>query len=262
MTKTHGAWIWYELMTPDPEGAKAFYEAVVGWAMTTGHNGDDNYGFIANADGGMTGGMLRLAPEMIEHGARPGWLGYSGVDDVDAMVGQVTTAGGRVLMAPFDIAMAGRVALVADCCGAPFYIMKPTPQPDGGESTAFSPSLLGRCGWNELCAGDVDHAVAFYTGLFGWTLGEPMDMGEHGKYHFPAHDGVAFGGMMKAMAHMGPPHWNHYFRVADIDVAKAAAEANGGTVAVGPMQVPGGDWVIMGADPQGAFFALVGARAG
>ena len=181
---------------------------------------------------------------------------------MDATVGQVTTAGGRVLMAPFDIAMAGRVALVADCCGAPFYIMKPTPQPDGGESTAFSPSLLGRCGWNELCAGDVDHAVAFYTGLFGWTLGEPMDMGEHGKYHFPAHDGVAFGGMMKAMAHMGPPHWNHYFRVADIDVAKAAAEANGGTVAVGPMQVPGGDWVIMGADPQGAFFALVGARAG
>ena len=93
-------------------------------------------------------------------------------------------------------------------------------------------------------------------------MGEPMDMGEHGKYQFPAHDGVRFGGMMKAMPHMGPPHWNHYFRVAEIDRAKAAAEAHGGTIAMGPMQVPGGDWVVMGADPQGAFFALVGARAG
>ena len=37
MSTLHGSWIWYDLMTPDPEGAKAFYEAVVGWSMTTGH---------------------------------------------------------------------------------------------------------------------------------------------------------------------------------------------------------------------------------
>jgi predicted enzyme related to lactoylglutathione lyase len=26
------------------------------------------------------------------------------------------------------------------------------------------------------------------------------------------------------------------------------------------MEVPGGDWIIQGTDPQGAFFALVGAK--
>ena len=26
-----GDFIWYELMTPDADGAKAFYDAVVGW---------------------------------------------------------------------------------------------------------------------------------------------------------------------------------------------------------------------------------------
>jgi predicted enzyme related to lactoylglutathione lyase len=260
MTKTHGAWIWYELMSPDPEGAKAFYEAVVGWTMSIGHNGDNDYGVIANADGGMTGRVLRLKPDMMEHDAQPSWIGYIGVDDVDAMLVRVAAAGGKVLMPAFDIAVAGRVALVADCCGAPFYIMAPTPPPGGGENTAFSPTMLGRCGWDELCAGNLDHAVAFYTSLFGWSLGAPMDMGAHGQYQFPAHDGVPFGGMMKAMDHMGPPHWNHYFRVAGIDAAKAAAEANGGRIAVGPMQVPSGDWVVMGADSQGAFFALVGAR--
>lgn len=26
-----GAFIWYELMTPDPDTAKVFYDAVIGW---------------------------------------------------------------------------------------------------------------------------------------------------------------------------------------------------------------------------------------
>ncbi|MEK1874013.1 MAG: VOC family protein, partial [Rhizobium altiplani] len=31
----------------------------------------------------------------------------------------------------------------------------------------------------------------------------------------------------------------------------------GGTVLNGPMEVPGGSWIIQAADPQGAFFCLV-----
>ena len=31
----HGSWIWYELMTPDADGSKAFYERVVGWTIQT-----------------------------------------------------------------------------------------------------------------------------------------------------------------------------------------------------------------------------------
>ena len=31
--KQIGSHIWYELITPDPEGAKAFYDAVVGWSI-------------------------------------------------------------------------------------------------------------------------------------------------------------------------------------------------------------------------------------
>jgi hypothetical protein len=52
--------------------------------------------------------------------------------------------------------------------------------------------------------------------------------------------------------------WTHYFRVADIHSAKATVEAAGGTIMLAPMEVPGGDWIIQGSDPQGAFFALVG----
>ena len=36
------------------------------------------------------------------------------------------------------------------------------------------------------------------------------------------------------------------------------AEQKGGKIAMGPMEVPGGDHIIIGIDPQGAEFALVG----
>lgn len=261
MGTLQGSWIWYELMTPDAAGAKAFYEPVVGWTISPGGPETAGYGFIANPDGGMTGGVLTLTDDMCSHGARPCWLGYIGVADVDAALVAVEMAGGKVLMPATDIAMAGRVAMVADPDGAPFYIMTPTAPPGGGESTAFARyETLGRCSWNELMAGDDAKALEFYTGLFGWHTPEPMDMGAFGKYHFVEHDGVQVGAIMKKMPQVPAPSWSHYFRVASIDAAKAAVEAHGGQVINGPMQVPGDDWIIQGIDPQGAMFSLVGSK--
>jgi predicted enzyme related to lactoylglutathione lyase len=257
-----GSWIWYELMTPDAEGSKAFYDRVVGWNIQTTHGQDTNYGFITNEDGGMTGGILHLNAEMQQQGARPCWIGYIGVDDVDTSLVAVEKAGGRTVMPARDIEMAGRVAMVADPNGAPFYIMTPTPPPGGGESTAFSPTLPGRCAWNELLGADQQAALDFYTGLFGWSLPDAMDMGEMGSYQFVAHDDVTIGAVMRKPAEAPVSAWAHYFRVADIDAAKVAVEAGGGSVMMGPMEVPGGDWIIQGMDPQGAFFSLVGAKQG
>ena len=254
-----GSWIWYELMTPDADGSKAFYDRVVGWNIQTTHGEDTGYGFINAADG-MVGGVLHLTADMTGHGARPCWVGYIGVDNVDASLAAIQAAGGRVLMPARDIEMAGRIAMVGDPNGAPFYIMTPTPPPGGGESNAFSPTLVGHCAWNELIGTDQQAALDFYTGLFGWSLPEPMDMGEMGSYQFVAHDGITTGAIMRKPPQAPVSAWSHYFRVADITAAKAAAEAAGGTIVRGPMEVPGGDWIIQGMDPQGAFFALVGAR--
>ena len=125
MSDAQGKWIWYELMTTDADAAKAFYDAVVGWNIQTTHGDSNDYGFLVNADGSMSGGLLHLTQDMCDHGARPIWLGYIAVDDVDAMLPKIEAAGGKTLMPPRDIEMAGRIAMVADCCGAPFYIMAP-----------------------------------------------------------------------------------------------------------------------------------------
>ena len=261
MTTLQGSWVWYELMSPDPDASKAFYETVVGWQVSTGHGDNTDYGFIANADGSMTGGLLRLSSEMAEHGARPCWLGYIGVDDVDAAVTAIEIAGGKTLMPARDVAMAGRFAMVADPGGAAFYIMTPTPPPGGGESTVFTAlPHSGRAGWNELIAADPSREIGFYTGLFGWSLPDAMDMGAMGKYQFIAHDGVTVGAIMPLMPQVPAAMWNHYFWVAGIDAAKGLIEANGGQVVNGPMEVPGGLWTIQAIDPQGAFFCLVGPR--
>src|ERR687894_2399871 len=110
MANPAGSFIWYELMTPDPAGAKRFYDAVVaGWTIEAQPSGAMDYRMISRSDGGHSGGVLRLTEEMQGHGARPCWLGYLGVPDVDAAVARGGGAGGRPPMAGHDIRRGGRI---------------------------------------------------------------------------------------------------------------------------------------------------------
>lgn len=85
-------------------------------------------------------------------------------------------------------------------------------------------------------------------------------MGPVGKYQFITQQGVVIGAMMNKPPEAPVPGWTYYFRVADIDVATEKTRALGGTLMHGPVEVPGGDSIIIAADPQGAVFALVGTR--
>src|SRR5947209_3087252 len=256
-----GDFIWYELMTPDPEGAKAFYDAVVGWNIGPAVAEYNGYRMIARSDGKFAGGVLPLSAEMQQHGARPTWLGYILVPDVDRSVEAIEQAGGKTYTAPTDIPNVGRIAMVADPQGAPFYVMKPIPPADdpNAKSDVFSPSGQQRCGWNELTTSDPVAARHFYGEQFGWTSDEFMPMGEMGEYRFFDHEGQRIGAVA-GTAHGQHPHWRYYFRVPSITSAKETAEAKGGKIVIGPMEVPTGDSIIIGIDPQGAEFALVGGK--
>ncbi|MBW8784380.1 MAG: VOC family protein [Novosphingobium sp.] len=257
----HGRFIWYELLTADAEAAKAFYEEVVGWSI--GGPGNEGYYHLKAPDGDFVGGMMQLTHEMEQHGARPVWLGYLHVGDVDATVASITAEGGQVRMPAMDMANVGRMAMVTDPQGAPFYVMTPIPPPDqpDAQSRAFSPDSVGHCGWNELVTTDQAGALRFYARHFGMSSTDKMPMGEMGDYCFIDHDGARLGAVTTAQGGR-PSLWNYYFRVDDIDRAQSAVESGRGRVMTGPMQVPTGDWIIQGADPQGAFFCLVGARKG
>jgi hypothetical protein len=254
-----GDFIWYELMTTDPDGAKAFYDTVVGWDVEPQPAGDMDYRMIRRSDGGNAGGVLRITEDMAQHGAKPIWLGYINVADVDETVASIERAGGKTLMT-HDIPNVGRIAMVSDPQGAPFYVMKPIPPADKPDmrSDVFSRSAVQRCGWNELSTTDEKAARQFYGEQFGWTSDDFMPMGEIGDYRFFNQGDEMIGAVFNTPD--GKPRWRFYFRVPSIAAAKEAVENNGGTVAMGPHQVPTGDWIVVGFDPQGAEFALVGGE--
>ena len=149
------------------------------------------------------------------------------------------------------------MAMVADPQGASFYVMAPA----GAAPPPVPHGQPGHGAWHELHAADGAAARAFYAEIFGWPSAGEMEMGPMGTYLMFSTGGAPAGGMMTSAA-LGRPAWLYYFAVADIDAAKARVEAAGGTIHNGPMEVPGGGWILGGVDPQGAGFALVGPRVG
>ena len=250
------AFIWHELMTSDPVAATAFYAGVLG--MTGADSGlTDRRYTIVSAGGSPVGGIMAIGDDAKKMGARPGWMGYIGVADVDAFAAKVKAAGGQVHRAPQDIPQVGRFAVVADPHGAAFMLFKgasDTPPPRAAGGTP------GHVGWNELHAGDGAAAFAFYAGLFGWTKDQAVDMGPMGVYQLFAAGGPAIGGIMTKMPETPAPHWLYYFNVEAADAAIARIQAGGGRLLNGPMQVPGGSWIAQCMDPQGAMFAIAGPK--
>jgi predicted enzyme related to lactoylglutathione lyase len=151
--------------------------------------------------------------------------------------------------------------MVADPQGAPFYIMKPIPPANdpNARSDVFSPDAKQRVGWNELSTSDPAAARRFYGEQFGWTTEEFMPMGDMGEYRFIDQNGQRIGAIAGTMPGQ-PPRWRYYIRVPSIAQAKDSVEEKGGTVRMGPHEVPTGDWILIGSDPQGAEFALVGGQ--
>jgi uncharacterized protein len=254
--------IWYELLTPDADGSQRFYGDIVGWTVKQGANPGMDYRHLMAPDGEGVGGLLQLTEEMKAGGARPMWLGYISVPDVDAAIRAIEGDGGKTQMKPMDVPGAGRIAMVLDPQGVPFYVMTPMPPPNRplAKSTAFSRAAPARCAWNELATGDPKNAFAFYTHHFGWTDGGSMPMGDLGDYQMINDEDGMIGAIMSTAPGNRQPLWTYYFRVAKISAAKMQIEAGGGTVMHGPQEVPGGDHILIGSDPQGAIFALVGAR--
>jgi len=253
-----GDFIWYELMTSDPEGAKAFYDAVVGWNIGEAEPQMNGYRMIGRSDGKFAGGVLPLTPDMEQHGAKPTWLGYLYVNDVDEKLRSIEAAGGKIYLAATDIPNVGRIAMVADPQGIPLYVMKPIP-PAGDPNAAsdvFSRNAVQRCSWNELLTTDLDAARGFYTEQFGWTLGDVMPMGPAGgDYQFIEQNGQMIGAMFAPQG--GQPGWRFCFRVDDLERAIEAVKAGGGEVLFGPADVPDGGRIIQAKDPRGVFFMLV-----
>jgi predicted enzyme related to lactoylglutathione lyase len=248
--------LWYELMTTDMKGAETFYQAVVGWTPAPFPASPHPY-VRFNRRGQIPVAGLMTRPEGMN--APPFWAMYVGVPRLEEGAAHINRLGGAECSPVIEVPTIGRMQMMKDPQGAAFYIYEPA----AGEQQPEAAAEVGEASWHELMTTDAAAAMRFYTEAFGWQPSEVLDMGPMGKYHMFNRPHGMIGGMMNKppqMAHV-PPHWQIYFRVPDIAAAVERINANGGKILNGPMEVPGGDWVVNAMDPQGAAFSLHARKA-
>ena len=247
---------WYDVMTTDPKAAETFYRHVVGWGAQSAGTGNPDY-TLFTVDGQPAAGLMAIPDDARKAGVGPAWMGYIKVEDVDATAARIAKEGGKLYRGPFDVPDVMRIAVVSDPQSAGFIVAKPVPRMAPPKLATGTPGTIG---WHELYAGDWESAFAFYEKLFGWTKVEAHDMGPMGIYQLFAAGGDPIGGMMTKPPQVPVPHWGYYINVDAIDAAASRIAAGNGKVINGPMEVPGGQWVLHAKDPQGAHFALVAPK--
>ena len=257
MADSHGRFIWYELGTTDMKAAKTFYAEVVGWGTQDVSMPGIAY-TLFTAGGAPVCGLMLLPEDTGELGFRPSWLGYVAVKDVDATADRIKQLGGAVHVPPKDVPNISRFSVAVDPQFATIAVFKWLNDNEQHPAELDAP---GRIGWHELLANDWEKAFAFYGDLFGWQKAE-ADTGAVGTYQlFSAIEGQTIGGMYTKPPTVPVPFWLYYFNVDDIDAAMTRVKAGRGEILDGPIEVPGGNWILRCTDPQGAIFALSGKRS-
>ncbi|MHC2437814.1 VOC family protein [Bradyrhizobium sp. USDA 4451] len=245
---------WYELLTTDVGGASAFYGSVLGWVAKDASTTALPYRLFMSGELPRSG-LMELPEEGRRQGATPRWIGYVGVDDVDAAVRRMQERGGAVYVPPTATNI-GRLAIVADPQRATFGLLS-------GSNVACSAAdgldAVGRVGWHELLADDWRKAFGFYSVVFGWR---PADGGNapDETYQMFSAGGLTVGGIFNKRPLEPIAFWLYYFNVDDLDAAIMRVNAGGGQVYEGPLELPSGSWIARCLDPQGATFALEGPR--
>jgi uncharacterized protein len=254
---------WVASVHPDPEKAVAFYTELFGWEAeeTMGANSPGKYylcrlrGRDVAAVGSRRGGGAPLVSA---------WGTYIWVESADDTVARVTDAGGSVILEPFDLLDAARMAVFADPAGAVFGVWQP-----GEHRGAQLVNEPGAWSISQLSTRDPESSKAFYGAVFGWET-DTFDMGEGEVtlWRLPGYVGgepeqpvsrEVVGVMVPISGDRSSEdvsaHWSVDFWVDDVDAAADKAARLSGEVIVSPFDTSVGRTAVL-ADPQGAVFSV------
>ncbi|MBX3289849.1 MAG: VOC family protein [Acidobacteria bacterium] len=123
--------------------------------------------------------------------------------------------------------------------------------------------------WTEVAVTDLEKCKSFYTNVFGWEFAQSKAMDGEMQYLEFSSSGAAepdaaiyeinadmFGGTAP------PPHIAVYVAVDDVDAAAEKAKSLGGSVLVGPENIPNvGRFAVIG-DPAGAVISMIALGGG
>jgi predicted enzyme related to lactoylglutathione lyase len=267
---------WVDTSQPDPAAAVDFYGALFGWEFEDRMPADAaGHYFVATLRGR---DVAAVGSQPDESPPTPVWNTYVWVESADDIAATAKDAGGTVLVEPFDILDAGRMAVLADPSGAVFSVWQANEH--RGAQLVNEP---GTWNWSDLNTRDLEGSKAFYGALFGWQAstvsfgeldgtmwrlpgyGDVLEKIEPGLRRRQAQQGVpagfedAIGWMMPMTSGQYPEdvasHWSVTFAVDDADAVAAKAVELGGKIIVTPFDA-GPVRVAVLSDPQGAVFTV------
>jgi len=264
---------WVDTDQPDPDAAVEFYGGLFGWEFDGGMPDDAPVKYfvaqLRGKDVAGVGGRPDDAPQ-----TPVAWNNYVAVESADDATGKVEDHGGSVVMEPFDVLDAGRMAVFADPEGAVFCVWEAKTSP--GAVLVNEP---GTWNFSELNTRDPDGAKRFYGAVFGWESSSfSIEGAEFSMFRMPGYgdflarrvpglrddltgqgapegfeDAVAW--IVPVSDEAVPPHWSITFAVDDADAVAARAAELGGTIAVEPFDA-GPTRTAVVSDPQGATFSI------
>lgn len=242
---------WYDLMSPDLEGARAFYKALFGWDYFI--NGPEmGHYTIALKDGRPAAG---LGPKPAGVEMPSVWSVYFATDDVDASLAAVSAHGGAITHPAHTVGEQGRLGMAADPSGAVFGFWQP-----GTHRGAEVVNEHGAMAWCEVNTREGEAVAGFYCAVMGLTA-QPLP---GGMAYWTLHQGdCTVAGVMQMNEQWPanlPAHWMPYFAVDNTDEAIDIVKGNGGALCVPAFDTPYGRMAVV-ADPFGGTFSIIQLKA-
>jgi predicted enzyme related to lactoylglutathione lyase len=244
---------WVDVLVSDPARVVAFYGELFGWEFDGPGPGDY---YVARVRGRDVAGV-GAAPE----GVPPAWNTNVGVRRPADAARAAQAAGARIVMEPFDVLPAGRLAVLEDPSGAPIGLWQAADRQGAqvlNEPSAWAMSLLH--------TRESDASEAFYREAFGWQT-EPFGPPGLNLFRLPGYVGGEPAqpvprDVVAVMAPLAdeamPAHWQVDFWVHDADALAARAPELGGRVLAPPFDAGGMRQTVL-ADPFGAVFSVTTA---
>jgi predicted enzyme related to lactoylglutathione lyase len=250
----NGKVVWRDLLTNTPEASRRFYGELFGWEFEQprvfiGVGAGDSYMLIRH-NGRLIGGMVDTnalgKKENISQ-----WITTISVADIDAAVGRVAAAGGKVVNAPESIGDRGRMAVIEDSTGALFAMI----ETKSGDPADAEPERNGWL-WDELWTGDVEGATGFYQAVLGFQHTDHAVEDTDRNYRVLKYADQPRAGVLQNPFEGERPVWVNYIRVEDPAAMTAKVDGLGGRVLVEALARPIGGEVAVIAGPSGAGVAL------
>ena len=241
-----GKFVWHNLITPDPEAARAFYSGLFGWELEVLEEGKyTELSYQGRPLGGIVdAGRAEGSPKSAV------WLSGLSVPDVDEAMKRAVAAGAKQLAAATDLPDIGRAAVISDSEGAVVQLVRSK----RGDPPSSLPAVHTWL-WHELTANDPARAAAFYENLVGYQI-ELREANEAAGYRLLVRDGRPHGGILLNPFEGTRPAWVPFVRVADPAALLPRVVALGGQVVLAPRKDLRGGTVALVLDPSGAPLAL------